>query len=84
MVKIITGYTGERHITPAMDAAVYRSIFGPDSYILRESGNVAASMPDINSFVVADGMVSIQGRQVQIKQETLSIDTCPSAKKEPL
>ena len=79
--NIITGYTGTRHITPAKDAAVFRSIFGPDNYILREGDDVDASMPDINSFVVSDGMVSIQGRQVQILQETLSIDTCPSAKK---
>ena len=79
--KVITGYTGERHITPAMDAAVYKSIFGADSYILRESDDVAGSMPDINSFIVADGMISMQGRQIQIKQETLTVDTCASAKK---
>lgn len=79
--KIITGYTGERHITPAMDAAVYKAIFGADSYILREGGDVEASMPDINSFVLAAGMVSLQGRQIQITQETLTIETCPSAKK---
>lgn len=74
--NIITGYTGTRHITPAMDAAVYRSTFGADSYILSDGNQLAASMPDINSFTILDGLVSMQGHQVQITQETLSIDTC--------
>lgn len=73
---IITGYTGTRHITPAMDAAVYRSIFGADSYILSDGNQLSASMPDINSFTIMDGLVSMQGHQVQITQETLSVDTC--------
>ena len=74
--NIITGYTGTRHITPAMDASVYRSIFGKDSWILADGNQLAGSMPDINSFTILDGLVSMQGHQVQITQETLSIDTC--------
>ena len=74
--NIITGYTGTRHITPAMDASVYRSIFGEDSWILADGNQLEASMPDINSFTILDGLVSMQGHQVQITQETLSIDTC--------
>lgn len=74
--NIITGYTGTRHITPAMDASVYRSIFGEDSWILADGNQLAGSMPDINSFTILDGLVSMQGHQVQITQETLSIDTC--------
>lgn len=74
--NIITGYTGTRHITPAMDAAVYRSTFGADSYILSDGNQLSASMPDINSFTILDGLVSMQGHQVQITQETLSVDTC--------
>lgn len=74
--NIITGYTGTRHITPAMDAAVYRSTFGADSYILSDGNQLSASMPDINSFTILDGLVSMQGHQVQITQETLNVDTC--------
>lgn len=74
--NIITGYTGTRHITPAMDAAVYRSAFGQNNYILSDGNQLAGSMPDINSFTVLDGLVSMQGHQVQITQETLSVDTC--------
>lgn len=74
--NIITGYTGTRHITPSMDAAVFRGIIGEGSYIMNEGDKVEGSMPDINSFVVGGGIVSLQGRQIQIRQETLAVDTC--------
>lgn len=74
--NIITGYTGTRHITPSMDAAVFRGIIGEGSYIMNEGDKVEGSMPDINSFVVGGGIVSMQGRQIQIRQETLAVDTC--------
>lgn len=74
--NIITGYTGVRHITPAMDAAVYRSTFGPDNYILSDGNQLAGSMPSVNEFTVLDGLVSMQGHQIQATQETLSVDTC--------
>lgn len=73
---IITGYTGTRHITPAMDAAIYRSAFGADSYILADGNQCAGSMPSINDFQVLSGICSMQGHAIQITQETLSVDTC--------
>lgn len=74
--QIITGYTGTRHITPEMDASVFRNIFGADTLILPNGNQCAGSMPNINSFVVASGSVSFQGYQVLVTQETLSVDTC--------
>ena len=74
--NIITGYTGTRHITPAMDASVYRAAFGADEYVMSEGNRLAGSMPTINDFTVLDGLVSMQGHMVQVTQETLSIDTC--------
>lgn len=79
--NIITGYTGTRHITPAMDAAVWRSVFGADSWILADGNQLAGSMPDINHFTVLDGLASMQGHQVQVTQETLSVDTCANGYK---
>lgn len=73
---IITGYTGERHITPALDAAIYRGIAGDDSYVLAEGDQCEGSMPSVNQFTVKEGVVSLQGRQIKIGQETLAIDTC--------
>ena len=76
MQEIITGYTGTRHITPAMDAAVWRSIFGEDHYIVNVGNKCAGSMPSINDFVIADGVVSMQGHMGYGTQTTLTIDTC--------
>lgn len=75
-VQIVTGYTGERHITPYMDAAVNRSIFGEDGCILATGNQMSASMPTINSFVIADGAFSIQGHIGVTNGETLAVDTC--------
>ena len=74
--QIITGYTGTRHITPAMDAAVYRSTFGADNYILADGDQLAGSMPSINQFTILGGVASMQGHQIKVTQETLSVDTC--------
>ena len=77
--KILTGYTGDKNITPAMDAAVYRSIVGVDGdFVLAEGGKLVGSMPSINQFIVMGGMVSLQGHMIQVSQETLSVDTCDS------
>lgn len=79
--NIITGYTGERHITPAMDAAVYRSMVGADSYVLEEGNLCSGTMPSINRFTVMDGLVALQGHMIQIMQETLTVDTCATGYK---
>lgn len=76
MQEIITGYTGTRHITPAMDAAVWRSIFGPDMYVVNVGNKCAGSMPNINEFVILDGVVDMQGHMGYGTQESLTIDTC--------
>ena len=74
--KILTGYTGTRHIGPLDDAAVYRSIIGQDCYITNEGNLCAGTMPSINEFNVASGQLSIQGVQARVTPETLSVDTC--------
>ena len=75
-VQIVTGYTGERHITPYMDATINRGIFGDDDSFLSTGGQMAASMPDINTFVISDGAFSIQGHVGITNGETLTVDTC--------
>lgn len=79
--QIITGYTGTRHITPEMDASVFRNIFGSSPVVLPVGNQCAGSMPDINSFMVASGSVSFQGYQVLVTQETLAVDTCATGYK---
>ena len=79
--KILTGYTGTRHIGPLDDAAVYRSIIGQDCYIVNEGNLCAGTMPSINEFNVASGQLSIQGVQARVTAETLSVDTCATGYK---
>jgi hypothetical protein len=59
-----------------MDASVYRSAFGTDEYVLSDGNKCAGSMPSINQFEVLDGLISMQGHQIQVTQETLAVDTC--------
>lgn len=74
--NIITGYTGTRHITPAMDASIYRAIFGGENYVCAEGNLCAGSMPSINQFQILGGLISMQGHAIQVTQETLPVDTC--------
>ena len=84
-VQIVTGYTGERHITPYMDAEINRGLLASadlasreGSCILPTGGRMEASMPDINTFVIADGAFAIQGHIGITNGEQLTIDTCAS------
>ena len=74
--NLLTGYAGEMNISPAMDAAVFRSIFGSGSCIVNEGDHLAAQMPSINEIVISGGMVSMQGYMIQVTQESLAVDTC--------
>lgn len=76
--KILTGYTGERHITPLDDAAVYRALFGAGSYITGEGESCAASMPTVTEFDILNGHLSLQGIQIRITAEALTVDVCPT------
>ncbi len=78
--KILTGYTGDRHITPLDDAAVYRALIGSGMYILGEGDLCSAYMPSNNEFDIASGILSIQGVQVRIFADTLTVDNCPAGK----
>lgn len=78
--KILTGYTGERHITPLDDAAVYRAIIGSGMYIMGEGDVCAATMPNNNEFDIASGLLSIQGVQVRVIADTLTVDNCATGK----
>lgn len=77
-VKILNGFTNTRHITPYMDAALNRGIFGEADCILSTGNQLAASMPDINTFVLQDGAFSIQGHIGICDGQTLTVDTCAS------
>ena len=68
---IITGYTGTRHITPAMDAGIYRAAFGSEEYVLSVGNKLAGSMPSVNEFTIQDGFISMQGHQIQLQVSSI-------------
>lgn len=79
--KILTGYTGERHITPYDDAKVFKGIFGNEDCILATGGQLEADFSDNNTFVIKDGAFSIQGHVCVTSGETLTVSTVASANK---
>ena len=60
-MKIITGYTGEPHITSAQDRAAHQGIVGEGSYILDVGRKLAAEVVSANEIRIKDGVLSHQG-----------------------
>ena len=66
-MEIITGYTGENHVTSADDASLYRGILGADDYVLEVGNKFAATIVDNNTVRIMDGDLVIQGHQARIR-----------------
>lgn len=64
-MKIITGYTGEKHITPADDAGLHKSIFGEGDYVLHSGSQLAATIQSATEIRIADGELVMQGRHAR-------------------
>lgn len=75
-MKIITGYTGEKHITPADDAGLIKGIFGSGDYVLPTGNQFKATMQSSTEIKIADGDLIMQGRHARIDagEETLTIE----------
>jgi hypothetical protein len=76
-MEIITGYTGENHVTSADDASLYRGILGADDYVLDVGNKFAATIIDNNTVRIMDGDLVIQGHQARIRAndyEEVTID----------
>lgn len=76
-MEIITGYTGENHVTSADDASLYRGILGSGDYVLDVGNKFAATIIDNNTVRIMDGDLVIQGHQARIRAndyEEITID----------
>jgi hypothetical protein len=76
-MEIITGYTGENHVTSADDASLYRGILGSGDYVLDVGNKFAATIIDNNTVRISDGDLVIQGHQARIRAndyEEVTID----------
>lgn len=76
-MKIITGNTGEKHVTSEDDGTLYASIIGKDDYILDMNDNFSHEVIDVNTIRINSGDALLNGRQVRIPRgsyDTVSID----------
>ena len=76
-MHIITGYTGENHITSADDASLHRAIFGEGDYVLDTGSKFKATIINNNTIRIDDGDLLIQGHLARINPgdyEEVTID----------
>jgi hypothetical protein len=76
-MHIVTGYTGENHITSADDASLHRAIFGEGDYVLDTGSKFNATIIDNNTIRIDDGDLLIQGHLARINPgdyEEVTID----------
>lgn len=81
--KLITGYSGERSITPDDDAQFFNALLGggDGNFILPAEGRMKADLESNNLVSIASGYASIQGRIVRHYADTYNVDTCASGYK---
>ena len=60
-MNIITGYTGEPHITSEQDRAGNQGSYGTGSYILDVGNKLSAEIVSANEIRIRDGVLSHQG-----------------------
>lgn len=76
-IKIVTGMTGEPHITSDDDRALNLGIFGKDSYVLPVGDVLKLEMVDVNTARISCGDIVMKGCHARIPAgdyEEVSID----------
>lgn len=82
-MKIITGATGEAHVTSNDDGEFNEAIWGDGLVVLNNGNKLSATIVDNNTIRIADGDLVFQGRHALIEPnlyENISIDTGTSGK----
>lgn len=69
-MRIVTGYTGEKHITANDDQGLLQGIFGAGNYILPVRSRFAATLISSNELQIADGEGVLQGVHFRVEPET--------------
>lgn len=65
-VELITGYSGEPHISSADDGARNIGTFGPGKYVLQTGTELACSIQGANTAVIGSGDALFEGRHVRV------------------
>lgn len=76
-MKIITGYTGTKHITAEQDRDINIGIFGGNSYVLSTGLKMSAEISTNNEIKIRDGVLIHQGCAASITKNTY--DSIPIA-----
>lgn len=77
-MKIITGSTGEAHVTSNNDGEFNQGIWGDGLVVLSNGGKLSATIVDNNTVRISDGDLIFQGRHALIEPNTyddISIST---------
>lgn len=69
-MQIITGRTGENHVTSDDDRALYAGIFGTGSYVLNTGLQLAAAVISANTIRISSGDLVHQGTHARIRYNT--------------
>lgn len=70
-MKIVTGYTGETHISSNDDQGRNQGIFGTGSYVLNVGNKFEATLVDANTVQIQDGEGVIQGVHFRVLPGTV-------------
>ena len=69
-MDIITGYTGEKHVTSEQDRDINIGICGRESYVLQTGTRMEAEVSSNNEIKIRDGVIIHQGCAASIKKNT--------------
>lgn len=65
-IHLVTGYSGNAHVTAADHGSLNAAIFGDGQYVLNRGNQLAATLVTNNQVRIADGDILMQGRHIRI------------------
>lgn len=74
-MKIVTGHTGEAHVTAVDDAMFNISVFGDGNWVLRTGDRLNYEIESNNKINIKSGDVMMQGRHGRIEKNKFDICT---------
>lgn len=74
-MKIVTGHTGEAHVTAVDDAMFNISVFGGGNWVLRTGDRLNYEIESNNKINIKSGDVMMQGRHGRIEKNKVDICT---------
>ena len=69
-MKIVTGYTGQPHVTSNAAQGFNQGIFGTGNYVLNVGNKFNAVLTDVNTVTISDGEGVLQGVHFRIDPGT--------------